>query len=225
MKVRIVTLTLLASTIAARASPFWVTWEAGWPTEQGWLEGWSIPAQKWLDDGLLYIDSRTAGGYDGYYQLPQTLMPGAQETFTLRWRVRIYESTPTSDPGVGVWADDQYAVAFSMDTHSIRSNYEPGHWALFAPNEFHEFVLESSDMRAYDLYIDGALALQGTFFESLFPGPSVAWGDLSSGMSLAAWDTVQYGIIPEPSALMCLLTALSYAGLLKRSASARPREF
>jgi hypothetical protein len=222
MKRRVVgILLLLAGTIAARASPFWVTWEEGWPDQQGWIEGWSIPAQKWLEDGLLFIDSRAQGGADGYYQSPASLMPGFQETFTLQWRIRVYESTPTSDPGVIVRADDHYSVAFTLDTHSVHSNYEPGKWASFAPDEFHDFAVQSTDMRVYDLYIDGALAMQGTFFESLFPGPSVAWGDLSSGMSLAAWDSLQYGIIPAPSALFCLLFALCSAGSPKRSVTAR----
>jgi hypothetical protein len=223
-RVLTVSLGMLLVVGAARASPFWVSWEDGWPDQQGWLEGSSDPpAQKWLEDGLLFIDSRAAGGYDGYYQNPASLMPGPQETFAMHWRVRVDESWPTSDPGVIVRADDHYSVAFSMDRQSIHSNYEPGKWALFAPNEFHDFVVQSTDMRAYELYIDGALALQGTFFESLFPGPSVAWGDLSSAMSLAPWDSVQYGIMPEPSPILCLLIPLCYARSLRRSATPKSR--
>jgi hypothetical protein len=214
-----VMLAMLLGAATARASPFWVTWEEGWPDQQGWLEGWSIPAQKWLDDGLLFIDSRAAGGYDGYYQNPATLMPGPGEKFTLCWCIRVDESTPYTDPGVIARADDHYSVAFGMDTQSVHSNYEPGNWAPFAPGVFHDFVLESMDMRTYDLYIDGALALQGSFFESLFPGPEVAWGDLSSAMSLAAWDSVEYGIVPEPSGLLCLLVVLCYGRSSRRLAN------
>ncbi len=218
MRTNVVILVLLASTVAARASPFWVTWEEGWPTEQGWLEGWTNPApQRWLDDGLLFIDSRSAGGAGGYYQFPQTLIPAGQEIFSLRWRTRVLESYPNVDPGVTVIADDYYTVGFSMDAQSIHSDFEPGNWASFAPNEFHEFRVESADVRAYRLYIDGALALEGTFCEGLFPGPYVGWGDLWSGMSLTSWDSVQYGITPSPPASICLLIPLSYAGSLKRS--------
>jgi hypothetical protein len=215
------TLAMLLAAPAARASPYWVTWEEGWPTEQGWLEGWTNPApQRWLEDGLLFIDSRSAGGAGGYYQFPPTLTPTGQEIFSLRWRTRVLESYPYVDPGVTVIADDYYTVGFSMDAQSIHSDFEPGNWASFAPNEFHDFVVESTTMRSYRLYIDGALALEGAFFEGLFPGPYVAWGDLSSGMSLTSWDSVQYGITPAPSAFMHLLIPLSYAGSLKRSARA-----
>jgi hypothetical protein len=201
---------------AAQASPFWVTWDQGWPDQQGWTEGWSIPAQKWLDGSLLYIDSTANGGYDGYYQEPATLMPGAGETFQMCWRIRVDESTPTSDPGVRAEDEDHYTVDFSMDTQSIHSNYESDKWATFAPGVFHDFLVESTDMRAYRLYIDGALALEGNFSESLFPGPYVDWGDMSSGRSLADWDSVQYGIVPEPSGLACVLVCLCCARMHRR---------
>jgi hypothetical protein len=208
---------------AARASQFWISWDEGWPDQEGWTEGWSgIPATKWLDASLLYIDSRTYGGADEYGAFPTTLIPGSQETFVMHWRVRVDASWPSSDPGVIVVADDHYALAFTLDTSSIHSNFESGKVAPFAPNEFHDFTVESSDMRAYDLHIDGSLALQGVFSQSFLSGPEIAWGDCSSGMSLAAWDTVEYGIVPEPSVPLCLLTALFCAVSLNRSATGVP---
>ena len=210
---------------AARASPFWVTWDDGWPEDQGWTH-WSSgpPAQRWLEDGVLFVDTRSEFGIrDQYYQNPATLIPGSGETFVLEWRVCVDESTPISDPGVLVRAEDNYSVNFTMDTHSIHSNYEPGKWAPFAPNEFHEFLLESTDMRAYDLYIDGALALQGTFFESLFPGPFVDWGNFGGCKTMTAWDQVAYGIVPEPTALVCLLLPLLFGQSLIRSTTQNSR--
>jgi hypothetical protein len=61
-------------------------------------------------------------------------------------------------------------------------------------------------MRGYRLYIDGTLAIEGRFFESLFYGPGVGWGDVTSHRSLAAWDVVEYGIVPEPTAWLVLST-------------------
>jgi hypothetical protein len=203
---------LVVAAGAAQASPFWVTWDQGWPDQQGWTEGWSdIPADKWLDGSLLYIDSTANGGADGYYQIPATLMLGTGEAFEMSWRTRVDESWPISDPGIIVRGDDHYSVAFCMATDRIDSNYEPGKWAPFEPGVFHDFLLESTDMRHYNLFIDNTLSMQGTFFESLFPGPAVEWGDLSSGFSLTAWDTVEYGIVPEPSTSMFMLLLLCRA--------------
>jgi hypothetical protein len=222
-----IVLAVVLGAVAARASPFWVTWEEGWPEEQGWMRGSTgPPAERWLDGGLLFIDTRAEFGIrDQYYQNPASLMPGPQEMFTVEWGVRVYESTPSYDPGVLVVADDHYSVNFCMDTQSVHSEFEPGRWASFAPNEFHEFVLNSTDMRTYDLYIDGALALQGSFFESFLAGPDVDWGNFAGCKTLTAWDHVAYGIIPEPSALLCVLIPLCYRPSLKRSASPRSRYF
>jgi hypothetical protein len=221
VRVLSIALVVALATATARASPFWVSWDEGWPDQQGWLEGWSIPAEKWLEDGLLFMDSRAGGGYDGYYQHPETLMPAAGETFRLVWRARVDESWPASDPGLIVIADDHYSVDFFMDTQGIYSGYEPDKWAPFAPGVFHDFRVESTDMRAYDLYIDGSLALEGSFSYSFFPGPQVAWGDLSSAFSLTAWDTVGYGVLPEPAASLSIVLVFCCARSLSRSTSRR----
>ncbi len=76
----------------------------------------------------------------------------------------------------------------------------------FKPGAFHEFELRSADMRGYELYADGAFAVEGVFFESLF-GPGIWWGDFVRGSSsLAAWDYFRFGVVPEPGAVMRLLT-------------------
>jgi hypothetical protein len=196
--------------VAAQASPFWVTWDEGWPEEQGWSHSTSgPPAQRWLDDGLMYVDTRAQfGTYDMYWQVPASLIPGPEETFVMEWRTLVYECTPASDVGVLARTEDQYTVGLLMNADSIGSEYEPGNWTSFAPGVFHDFTVESSDCRHYVLYIDGVLSLQGSFFESLFPGPEVVWGNFGGCKSLTAWDHVAYGIVPEPSAAICLLIGL-----------------
>ena len=53
-------------------------------------------------------------------------------------------------------------------------------------------------MRAYDLYIDGNLAISGSFWFSLTPS-RVFWGDsIQGGASLTHWDYFRFGVVPEP---------------------------
>jgi hypothetical protein len=209
---------MVLGAVAAHASPWWVTWDEGWPEDQGWTHGaYGPPAQRWLDDGLMYVDTRAQfGTYDMYSQTPASLIPGPQETFVMQWRTLVYECAPARDVGVLVRAEDHYTVNFLMNAGSIYNSYEPGQAASFAPGVFHDFVLESASMRNYDLYIDGVLSLQGNFLESLFPGPVVGWGNFAGCKSLTAWDHVAYGIIPEPSAATCLLIGLCGLELLRR---------
>ncbi len=83
---------------------------------------------------------------------------------------------------------------------------------------FHTFTVESSEFRSYALYIDDQLAFQGTFFDSLFSGPGIGWGDMSSGRSVAEWSYVEAGITPECDGLMMAGAALLLLRPLRRSA-------
>jgi hypothetical protein len=204
-----------------KAEPYWVSWDSGWPEEQGWTWGATDPGpDRWLDDGTLYIDSRAAVGLaGGYYQIhPGMFSLGPSETFVVQWKAMVWEAT-YPDAGVFLTCDDQYAVGFTFSTDAVWSDYEPGLSAPLIPGLFHEFRFESSDFRAYRLYIDSGLALQGTLSEGLGPLPSyIGWGDHTTSRSLSQWDYMQYGVVPEPSALACLVGA----GCL-RSARGRTR--
>ena len=89
----------------------------------------------------------------------------------------------------------------------VTSTYEPNKSAEFEPGVFHDFEMYSSDMRSYELHIDGALAIEGVFHESLFPA-GAGFGDLTSGLSLAEWDYFRFGVVPEPACASLLLFAL-----------------
>ena len=208
-----VMLTMLLGAAAARASPWWGAWNDGWPEEQGWTRYSSDPpAERWLEDGKLFIDSRADWFiYDEYGQLrPGEMTLGWQETFVAHWVVKVDDIIPTGSevPGLAVSSDDQWDVFFTLGVDRISSVYEPGTWAPFAPGQFHELWLESSDMRTYTLSIDGTPSLEGSFFQSLFYLPGVCWGDMTSHRSLSEWDYVECGITPEPSSLLCVLAAL-----------------
>lgn len=206
-----VMLAMLLGATTARASPWWVTWTGdAYPETEGWTHTASDPpAQRWLEDGKLFIDSRAAlGMYDSYGQWrpgEMTLAPG--ETLHVDWALRVDETSGPwhVDPGVQISFDDQYTVVFVLGVGSIHSLYEPGNWAPFEPGVFHEFSFESSDMRTYALSVDGVPSLQGGFFESLFYSPGVGWGDTTTDRSLAEWDWVECGVVPEPSSILSVL--------------------
>ena len=90
--------------------------------------------------------------------------------------------------------------------------------APFEPGVFHEFELRTRDMRDYELYIDGNLAISGSFWLSL-TWSRAFWGDsIQGGASLARWDYFRFGVVPEPNSLLALL-AIAPCVLRRKSAA------
>jgi hypothetical protein len=80
-------------------------------------------------------------------------------------------------------------------------------WIPFAPGVFHEFSFTSADLATYTLTIDGVPAYTGQFVGP-WPYSYVCWGDGTQGASsLAAWSSVGFGNVPEPSASLILGSA------------------
>ena len=67
--------------------------------------------------------------------------------------------------------------------------------------------MRSTDMRTYELYIDGTLEVEGEYFEGLF-SPCFGFGDNASSASLAAWDYFRFGVVPEPATCLTVTTLL-----------------
>ena len=199
---------MLVST--AGADPYWYAYEGNdFPENEGW-ERYSSdpPAERWLEDGALFIDSRGIVGSTENYTVyfDSGVDPGPDETFVMSWGLTVEETTH-SDPGVYVQSDDLWTVMFLFDEEYLMSFYEPSVYVEIEPAVYHEYEMRSSDMRTYELYIDGDLAVEGVFFEGLFP-PCVGFGDTTSSTSLAAWDYFRFGVVPEPATWLMIAALL-----------------
>ena len=188
---------------------YWIPYEGNdFPENEGWVRHASEPpAKRWLEGGSLFIDSRADVGITESYAMMRKdgLNPEPGETFIMRWRLKIDEVVGFADPGVAVLSDDKYALIFIFSEDRVWSAFEANVYADFEPDVFHRFELHSENMRAYELFIDDQLAIEGVFHET-FSGPSVGFGDIvRGGASLAQWDYFRFGVVPEPTSGTMLL--------------------
>jgi len=153
MQQALVCLILLAfGTVLAQAEQYWIAYEGNdFPENEGWVRYSSDPpAERWLEDGNFFIDSRAdvpiVENYTLYFD--SGLDPGPGETFIMRWKLNVHEATPWEDPGVYVILDDLYSVAFLFAESYLLSFYEPDVYVEFEPGMFHEFEMRSDDMRS-----------------------------------------------------------------------------
>ena len=209
---------VLLATAPVWAEPYWYAYEGNdFPENEGWERHTSgPPVQRWLEDGSFFIDSRgilaSVDNYTIYFDEGVDPEPG--ETFIMNWRLNVHEADPWEDPGVYVISDDLWTVTFLFDEDTLKSFYEPNVYVELEPYVYHEFELRSTDMRSYELYVDGDLAIEGVFFEGFF-SPYVGFGDVTSSGSLAAWDYFRFGVVPEPATAPAFMIAL-VAGRIMR---------
>jgi hypothetical protein len=206
---------------AAHASPFWIAWEGDdWPESVGYVRSWGNwngpnqgGAVRTLENGALTYDTLyDPGAYDYYYRddLPGLeLQPG--ETVVLEWRMKIDQAYSGGDPGLSLKSEDGWALGYTIAEDRIRSIFENDLEIPFVPYVWHDYQVVSSDLRAYDLFIDGSLAHQGSF-GYVFPGaPHVGWGDAGQNFtsgSYHSWDWFRVGVVaPEPGSLLLSLLA------------------
>ncbi|MBP9025348.1 MAG: PEP-CTERM sorting domain-containing protein [Phycisphaerae bacterium] len=71
----------------------------------------------------------------------------------------------------------------------------------------------------YSLSVDDSVVYVGDLASS--PGaPGVGWGDATDGASsLSVWQYVRFGVVPEPSAAL-LIISVGLAGVILRARSA-----
>lgn len=189
------------SAIAARAEPYWVSYDGtDFPENQGWTRHYGAGgAQRWIENGALVLDGRAGSGIYDSYSMLRSVDPGLNEMFIMRWRLLVDEiAIGHYDPAVGVFSDDSWSVAFTFSESRIVNLDDLGMSASYKPGVFHVFELRSWDMRAFELRIDDTIALTGDFVH-VITASKVAWGDGAQGAaSLSHWDSFAYGIVPEP---------------------------
>ena len=196
---------LAGAALLAHAEPYWIAYEGNdFPENEGWTRISSEPlAERWLQDGSLFVDSRAVGLTVDVYANSPPADPGPGELFVMAWRLLIHDS-PLLSVGVNYTSIDGHAVAFDFDDHRLW--YGPDDWVEFEPAVFHEYELRSADLQSYELRIDGIPSLEGTFHAGGYP-PEIGFGDGTTKGSLAQWDYLRFGVVPEPAAgvLLCLL--------------------
>lgn len=199
---------------AASADEYWVSYEANdYPENEGWTRTFTDKngnvgqggAIRTLENGTLVLDSLRSVMIVDFYEMSRPIDPDPGELFIMRWRLKIDSVPQHRDPGVGVFADAFTGVSFEFSESNLISRLEQNVSAPFEPYMFHVFELRSYDMAAYELSIDGTVALEGRFISIGNPS-RVGWGDVIQGAtSLSRWDYFEFGVVPEPSALLSIL--------------------
>jgi hypothetical protein len=196
---------------AALAEPYWVAYEGNdYPENEGWWRLWyDGKAIRSLEDGVLVQDTLFDPHIADFYVMHRwgSLDPEPGETFVVQWRVQIDERSG-EDVTIGLFSDEQWGVGFIYSNNMVYSAFEDGKIAVFEPGAYHDFEFRSSNMRDYQLTIDGQIAFEGAFWLSLIDS-EVSWGDGSTGAaSLSRWDYFRFGVIPEPTTGLSMFLTL-----------------
>ena len=200
----------LATAGIGRSETYWIAWEGeDWPENMDppWIRNWGNwqgqyqgGAYRTLENGILTYDSLYDPGVFDSYEMhrPGAVDPGPGEVFLAQWKLWTEQAVGWYDPGLGFQSDQAWGVGLAFDDTSVFSVYEQSVIAYIEPGQFHEFALWSSDMRSYQLDVDGAPVAEG----SMSQGISTSWffwGDCVQGAaSLHHWDFARFAVLVAP---------------------------
>ena len=214
----------LSFSVTALGEPYWIAWEGDdFPENQGWerrygnWDGeWQGQANRTLENGILTIDSMHDDGVYDFYRIirPGEIDPGQGETFVAEWRMKVEDLAGAwrYDPQVAIASDSGWNVGLNFNVDTVQASYSLPYSATFAPDEYHTFRFETTDMRTYNLYIDGAFGMSGEF-KLLVSQSRVGWGDGWQGAaSRTQWDYLRFGVVPEPSSGVSTALAVMLIG-------------
>lgn len=206
---RVLELWLTGSLAAvAAAAPYSIFYSGDdFPENEGWTravfdEPGGPGAVRSLNDGIFTIDSTRSDQIADIYHVTRPINPETGETFVAEWRMRVRQQSGLPTGMLVIASDDAWMLSLSVSHTALHSDFE--HWSVnFAANEYHTFAVVSSNMRSYDLLIDGQYVRSGSFFFARLVESEVAWGDhIQAGGSLSVldWDYVAIHTVPEPGA-------------------------
>jgi hypothetical protein len=205
-----------ALALPAGAEPYWVAYEGNdLPENEGWNRYWGNAdgeyqgpgAYRTVEDGILTMDSLYDLEVYDFVEitLPGLIDPDPGETFIAEWRLKVEQVDGRVDPSIGIFSDTAMVLGFEFDEDSLISVFEDFRETPITPGVFHEYHLVTHDMQLYELYIDGALAIEGAFSQNLGLS-TVGWGDgCHPAASRTQWDYFRFGVVPEPSTLFLFL--------------------
>jgi hypothetical protein len=207
----VICLTLGGLAYPARA--YYIGWEGDClPEDAGWERNWGdwsgqyhgTGAVRTLADGVMTMDSLYDPGVFDIAVLHHSFNPAPGELFVMEWGLAVDQVVGIWDPGVALFSDDGWGVAFEYNQSSVVSVFDEGLHVPIAPGEFHDYRVTSWDMRNYRLLIDGTLAHEGPLLYCA-DSSNMAWGDGTQGAaSLHRWDYMRIYTILEPTSLaMC----------------------
>ena len=221
----------LALAASASAETYWLDYEGdAFPESCGWTRIWNQPfAQRAIEDGVFVLDAsadrHTCDWYEHYtdngcaWPMADVEVPDPRSYFFMQWRVKIENFVGQAlGVSVGVFAPDSWALGFEINDDTVRSAFESGVSAPLEGGVFHEFEVRSSDMRAYQLYIDGSLGFEGHFYDAVRSN-LITWGEGTTGASsLSSWDYLRVGVAPEPGVLASMLALAACCAVFRRGA-------
>ena len=206
---------------AAQAEPYWISYEGNdLPENEGWTRYWGNNdgeyqgggAVRTIEDGVLTMDSRHDEWlWDfNFIERPGQMDPGPGETFVMEWRLKVEEAVGyRGDPLINVASDECRTVGYVFREDQIWCYFEDYTIIPIAPGVYHNYRFVSSDMLSYDLYIDDVLVHEGTWWQGVRDS-RIGWGsDVRPATSLAQWDYVRFGVVPEPNTVFLILVVLA----------------
>lgn len=198
----------------ARADQYWIAYEANdFPENEDWQRHtYGGGAERWLEDGVLVVDTTADLDISEAYIHSDVRRPGPGDVFLAEWRLLVDES-------VGFHATDvimsrpappgDLTITHSTDEVRILSD---GTTFDIAPGVFHSYRIESEDMDLYRLSVDGVSVYEGYFQTPSILDPFFAFGEAwHRSASLSRWDYVRFGIVPEPTSWMLAVSMTSLA--------------
>jgi len=211
-----------AAACPALAEQYWIAYEGDdFPENEGWTREYGDEhgpdhggAVRWIEDGALVTDSLYNPLVYDYQAMYRLIGLGAGELFVMRWRLRVDEVSAFYDESVGIFSDDGWGTHFQFWPTRVVSNYENADIFPFTLGEYHTFEFWSSDMRSYELRMDGEFEWTGEF-SYVYTSSEVGWGDTLQGAgSFARWDYFEFGVVPEPAGAL-MLSCVGLAALYR----------